>query len=221
MGLKDALEHRRCDPLTPYNKKAWAEQLSRLDLDGRYPHLVQGLMEGFNVGVPWIEKTYIPSNHTSIFSHKDVYSKIVDSEFMAGHYISPFTHNQLEWVLGPFQTSPLSLVPKTSNPGMYWVVHNFSHLHVPSSDATSINSHINCNDFPCTWGTFSTVTLLITRLPQAPGPPSAMSLRHTGWSQSDQTNGPASSSACRPMTSSRPTYVTILALLQLVECMAC
>ena len=165
MGLKDALEHRRCNPLTPYNKKAWAEQLSRLDLDGRYPHLVQGLTEGFDVGVPRIEKTYIPSNHASIFSHKDVYSKIVDSEFMAGRYIGPFTRNQLERALGPFQTSPLSLVPKTSNPGVYQAVHNFSHPHVPSSDATSINSHIDCNDFPCTWGTFSTVALLIARLP--------------------------------------------------------
>ena len=165
MGLKDALERRRCDPLTPYNKKAWAEQLSRLDLDGRYPHLVQGLTEGFDVGVPRIEKTYIPSNHASIFSHKDVYSKIVDSEFTAGCYIGPFTRNQLERALGPFQTSPLSLVPKTSNPGVYRAVHNFSHPHVPSSDATSINSHIDCNDFPCTWGTFSTVALLIARLP--------------------------------------------------------
>ena len=56
---------------------------------------------------------------------------------------------------------------------------------------------------------------------RAPRPPSMMSLRHTGRSRSDQTNGPASSSACRPMTSLWPTYVTISALLWLVECMAC
>ena len=80
-------------------------------------------------------------------------------------YISPFSRNQLERALGPFQSSPLSLVPKTTSPGTYRAVHNFSHPHVPSSDVTSINSHINCDDFPCTWGTFSTVALLIARLP--------------------------------------------------------
>ena len=51
------------------------------------------------------------------------------------------------------------------SPGVYRAVHNFSHPHIPSPDATSINSQIECNDFPCTWGTFSTVALLIARLP--------------------------------------------------------
>ena len=30
---------------------------------------------------------------------------------------------------------------------------------------SSVNSHINCDDFPSTWGTFTTVTLLIAHLP--------------------------------------------------------
>ena len=90
-GLKDALEHRRCDPLTPYDKRAWAEQLSSLGLEGRYPSLIQGLSGGFDVGVPQIQKTYAPPNHPSIKSLADIYSSIIDSEFMAGRYIGPFT----------------------------------------------------------------------------------------------------------------------------------
>ena len=164
-GLKDALEHRGRNPLTPYDRRVWAEQLARLGLEGRYPHLIQGLTEGFDVGVPQIQRTYAPPNHASVKSLADVYSKIIDSEFTAGRYIGPFSRNQLERALGPFQSSPLSLVPKTTSPGTYRAVHNFSHPHVPSSDVTSINSHINCDDFPCTWGTFSTVALLIARLP--------------------------------------------------------
>ena len=91
MGLKDALEHRRCDPLTPYHKRAWVEQLSSLGLEGRYPTLIQGLSGGFDMGVPQIKRTYAPPNHHSIKSLTDVYSSIIDSEFTAGHYISLFT----------------------------------------------------------------------------------------------------------------------------------
>ena len=164
MEPKRALEHRRRNPLTPYNKEAWAEQLAVLGLEGRYPRLMQGLTEGFDLGIPHIGGTYIPPNHPSIIPLANVYKQIVDSEFTAGRYIGPFTQTELEWVLGPFQSSPLSLVPKTSSPGSYRAVHDFSHPHNPSPNAASINSHIDGDKFPCTWGTFSTVALLIARL---------------------------------------------------------
>ena len=164
-GLKDALEHRKRNPLTPYHKEAWAEQLCSMGLGERYPRLIQSLSEGFDLGIPSITSTYTPANHASLRSLADVCSKIIDSEFTAGRYIGPFTRSQLELALGPFQSSPLSLVPKTSSPDAYRAVHNFSHPHNPSPDTTSINSHINSDDFPCTWGTFTTVALLIARLP--------------------------------------------------------
>jgi hypothetical protein len=165
MGLKDALEQRKLEPLTPYSRGAWAEQLSNLGLWEKYPLLMQGLASGFNLGIPRIQHTYTPPNHPSIRSLLNVYSSIVDSEFAAGCYIGPFTCCQLESALGPFQTSPLSLVPKASKPGIYWAVHNFSHPHDASHGIPSINSCIDCDDFPCTWGTFATVALLIARLP--------------------------------------------------------
>ena len=49
--------------------------------------------------------------------------------------------------------------------GKFRAVHDFSHPHTPLAETMSINTHINSNDFPCTWGTFSTVALLISRLP--------------------------------------------------------
>ena len=163
--LKSVIEQRGRKPLTPYIGEAWAELLADLRLDSKYPLLTQSLEKGFDVGIPRITSTYTPPNHHSTKSLPDVYISTVDSEFKAGRYIGPFTRNQLEAVLGPFQTSPLSLVPKTSKPGVYRAVHNFSHPHNPSPNATSINSQIDCDDFPCTWGTFSTVALLIARLP--------------------------------------------------------
>ena len=165
MGLKAVLKQRKHKLCTPYNQRAWAEQLSGLGLEGKYPRLIQGLIEGFDLGIPPIKCTYAPLNHPSLRALANVLSKIIDDEFGAGHYIGPFTQKQLEQAIGPFQSSPLSLVPKVLKPDVYCAVHNFSHLHDPSPDAASINSHIDCDVFPCTWGTFSTVALLIARLP--------------------------------------------------------
>ena len=95
----------------------------------------------------------------------NVYSTITQNEFNAGCYVGPFTRQQVEAELGPFQSSPLSLVPKTSKPGKFRAVHNFSHPHDPLHNATSINSHIDSDEYSCTWGTFSTVSLLIAHLP--------------------------------------------------------
>ena len=110
---------RKRKPLTPYYGEAWAEQLSRLGLQEKYPCLVQGLAEGFDLGIPCIHRTYTPPNHPSVASLLNVYSSIIEKEFYTGCYIGPFSRAQLELVLGPFQTSPLSLVPKTSKPGKY------------------------------------------------------------------------------------------------------
>ena len=165
MALRDALERRRRSPLTPYDRTEWAGHLASAGLEGRYPHLLRGLTEGFGLGIPRIEKTYTPPNHPSVRSLVDVYSKSIENEFTTGRYIGPFSRSELEQAMGPFQSSPLSFVPKTSNPGIFRAVHNFSHPHNPSPDATSINSHIDSDDFPCTWGTFSTVALLISCLP--------------------------------------------------------
>ena len=143
--LKDVLEQRRHNPLTPYNKGAWAEQLANLGLQEKYPHLVQGIAKGFDLGIPTISCTYTPPNHNSVNSLVSVYSNIVENEFAAGRYVGPFSRAQLELELGPFQTSPLSLVAKTSKPGKYRAVHNFSHPHEPSAEVTSINSCIDSN----------------------------------------------------------------------------
>ena len=164
-ALRRALEHRGREPLTPYQSGAWEVELSRHGLQSRYPSLVQGFRAGFDLGISRIHCTYTPPNHPSIRQLNHVYSSIISNEFAAGRYIGPFTRAQLEASVGPFQTSPLSLVPKTSKPGKYRAVHDFSHPHSPLLATTSINLNIDSDEFPCTWGTFSTVFLLIARLP--------------------------------------------------------
>ena len=164
-GTKGALMRRRLEALSPYDRGAWARELQRYGLQGRYPSLVQGLTEGFNLGIPRILHMHIPPNNISISILPHVYTEIIENEFRAGRYVGPFTRKQVEAKLGPFQTSPLSLVPKTSKPGKNHAVHNFSHPHSPRLEVSSVNSHISSNDFPCTLGTFTAIALLIAHLP--------------------------------------------------------
>ena len=161
-------EQKRLKATSPYTPDVWQAQLTRLGLLHRYPSIVEGLKSGFSLGIPVINNTYTPPNHQSISRDpilSEVYNFTIANEFELGRYVGPFTRAQLEAELGPFQTSPLSFVSKASKPGKYRAVHNFSFPHSPSPEAVSINSHINSGDFPCTWGTFATVALLIARLP--------------------------------------------------------
>lgn len=90
---------------------------------------------------------------------------MVTKEFTKGRYIGPCTRQEVELLIGPFQSSPLSWVPKPGKPGKYRAVHNFSHPHTPSSTTASINCSINVDTFPCTWGTFTTICFTIHNLP--------------------------------------------------------
>jgi hypothetical protein len=165
MEPKRALKPKRLSATSPYAPDAWRKELEDLGLICRYPSVVEGLRSGFDLGIPRIRSTFTPPNHHSVIHRPDVYNAIIQNEFATGRYVGPFSRAQVESELGPFQTSPLSFVPKTSKPGKFRAVHNFSFPHNPTPNASPINSHIRSEDFPCTWGTFTTVALLIARLP--------------------------------------------------------
>ena len=162
---KHTLQQRAMEALTPYHSGAWAEELQKHGLCHRYPHLSENLVMGFDVGISVINETYAPPNDSSVKHFPSAYSAIVEREFATGRYLGPFSKCEVENLIGPFQSSPLSLVPKPEKPGKYRAVHNFSHPHVPSSSVCSINSSINADDYPCTYGTFGTVCLIISQLP--------------------------------------------------------
>ena len=160
------LRHRKTNPLTPYKPDTWHRQLERHDLLGRYPNLYLSLTKGFDVGVPSIQQTYIPPNSSLINKYPEIYEEIVETEFQKGRYLGPFSRVELESLIRPFQSSPLSLVTKPGKPGKYRMVHDFSHPRSPCTNPVeSINSAINSHNFPCTWGTFSTICLIVYCLP--------------------------------------------------------
>lgn len=171
MVLSSVLASRRLNAHTPYSYVAWDLALRAHNLSSKYPSLVSSLRFGFYAAVPKINFSFTPSNSPSLYSNYESFLEIVHNEFRCGHYVGPFSAQQLVSIIGPFQTSPLSLVPKISS-NKFCLVQNLSYpyssnfiLSSPSSFQTSINSAIDSDIFPCTWGTFTAISLLLSSLP--------------------------------------------------------
>jgi hypothetical protein len=162
--LRSAVSLRRLNPATPLVADRWDEDLRSAHLHVRYDKIPLFIRKGAFAGIPQITHTFTPPNKdsTEILSH--VFLDIIQNEFNKGRYLGPFSREALEREIGPFQSSPLSLVPKSGKPGKFRLIQNlsFPHTNVPTP---SINSFLKSDDFPCTWGTFRTVSTLISNLP--------------------------------------------------------
>ncbi|CAA7260292.1 unnamed protein product [Cyclocybe aegerita] len=163
--LRRALEGKKLNSGSPYKPEAWRQHLEQAGLTGKYPNIPSDLQRGFDAGIPVIRTTFTPPNKQSVVDFSDKFDENSKAEFERGRYIGPVTKAETEALLGPFQTSPLSLIPKPTQLGKYCIIQNLSHPHKPTSNITSINSAIDSDRFPCTWGTFSVICLLIARLP--------------------------------------------------------
>ena len=164
-GLRNALELRRKQALTPYRVEAWESLLRASDLLLKYPTLISSLLKGFDASIPNIYSTYTPPNSPSLLQHPEAYHEMVANELQKGRYIGPCTRLEVETLIGPFQSSPLSWVPKPGKPGKFQAVHNFSFPRSPTPTVTSINEAIDADLYPCTWGTFDTICFIIYNLP--------------------------------------------------------
>ena len=163
--LRGALELRKKQAITPYKAEAWETLLHSCNLHVKYPNLVSSLRNGFDAGIRPIYSTSTPPNSPSLLLHPEAYQDMVANEFNKGRYIGPCSRQEVELLIGPFQSSPLSWVPKAGKPGKFRAVHNFSYPHTPTPTTTSINCSINADMFPCTWGTFDTICFTIFNLP--------------------------------------------------------
>ena len=154
--LRGVLELRKSQALTPYRVEAWQSFLHRCNLLVKYPNLISSLHFGFDAGIRPILSTYAPSNSPTLHLHPEAYRDMVSNEFKKGRYIGPCTRQEIEALIGPFQSSPLSWVPKPGKPGKYRAVHNFSFPHTPTPEFASINSSIDADMYPCTWALVAT-----------------------------------------------------------------
>lgn len=165
--LRSALELRRSQALTPYNPQAWEALLLDSGLSSKYPLLPQGLRTGFLINMPNITCTQTPPNNDIISEYSTHFRKIVDLEIQKQRYLGPFSRQLIESIIGPFQSSPFSIMEKPGKPGHFRLLQNYSFPYntTPSQPNPSINSYLDSDDFPTTWGTFSIISLLIQQLP--------------------------------------------------------
>src|SRR6202522_564144 len=165
MEHRIVLGHRKKNPLTPYKFRAWDRLLRQHNSFAKYPGLVASLQYGFDAGIRRIYETFTPPNGPSLDTLTDIYQKIVDRELHTGHYIGPLSRREVEQLIGPFQSSPLSLVPKPGKVAKFRAVHKISYPHSPTDQFLSVNYTIDPDVYPCTWGTFRTVCFTIYNLP--------------------------------------------------------
>ena len=93
------------------------------------------------------------------------FQAIVSNELSHGRYLGPLHQCDVEALVGPFQTSPLSIIPKLHKPSAFCLIQNFSYPYAHTSNVASINVFINSNNFLATWGTFPIFSLLLWHLP--------------------------------------------------------
>jgi len=162
-----ALVWSRLRAVSPYKAEAWEQVLGLAGLLGHYSKIPQGLREGFSFHYLLITSTQVPPNKDSVMEFAEAFQDSVTPETWKGCYIGLYLRQEVEIILGPFQTSPFSIIPKPGKPGKFCLIQNLSFLCSPSQlyPNPSINSGINSDDFPWTWGTFNTICLLISHLP--------------------------------------------------------
>ena len=119
---KNAVACRRLRPLNPLVADCWQEELDMLNLLCKYDKIPVFIREGALAGIPQIAQTFTPLNKDSTESLAHIFFDIIQSEFGKGRYLGPFSREELEREIGPFQSSPLSLIPKSRKPGKYCLV---------------------------------------------------------------------------------------------------
>ena len=209
------LRHRKTNPLIPYKPDAWCRQLERHGLLGRYPDLYLSLTQGFDVGVPSIQQIYIPPNSSLINKYPEVYKEIVETEFQKGRYLGPFSRVELESLIRPFQSSPLSLVTKPRKPGKYHMVlisHTCTH-HAQIQFNLSILPSVH-RIFPAPGEISPQYVSSSISCHQGSRVPSEMCLKLIRPSLSITANGQAWWCNLRVKTTSQQTQTTVLALPQ-------
>jgi hypothetical protein len=167
MAQDAVLSQRRIRAFTPLKADAWEASLKECGLFERHVNTVHSIFHGFNIGFPSIQSTYAPTNNSSIDNNHTAFNEILERELDSQRYIAPMSQKEVEHLIGPFQSSPLSLVPKANKPGKFRLIQNFSFPHSEKSNCPSMNSWVDSSDYPCFWGTFRAVSYMLLQLPPA------------------------------------------------------
>jgi hypothetical protein len=150
---------------TPFIPDVWERMLNDISPFNPFPDVPIGLCFGFDMGVHTPPShTITPSNHSSALSFPDHIVSHIRNELSLGRYSGPFSRSRLEFLIGPFRTSPLGTVPKSIDSSDRTIVQDLS---FPRNDplCLSINDQIDIDEFRCDWGTFNDARLIVIDAP--------------------------------------------------------
>jgi hypothetical protein len=150
---------------TPFIPDVWETMLNNITPFNPFPDVPVSLRFGFDMGVhtPPLY-TFTPPNHNSALSFPNHVLSHIRTELSLGRYSGPFSRSRLEFLIGPFRTSPLGTVPKSVDSSERRIVQDLS---FPRDDPScpSINDQIDIDEFRCDWGTFNDIRTIVINAP--------------------------------------------------------
>ena len=222
MEPSNVLLHRKSNTLTPYNPDAWLKWLTSFNLLERYPNLYHSLIDGFDVGILSISRTYVPLiTHLSLSILKFT-MKLWKTSLGKEDILAPSRRPNLRPSLAP--SNPL-LFPWYPNQASQGNTARSMTSHIPmrrtktlSPPSIQASTHMISpvpGELSQRCASSFTGSHQVLRLPfetyQRPTTPYPLTT----------DNGQDWSSASRRKTASSPTSATILGSPQQVEHMAC
>ena len=124
--LKPVLKLIKHNVLTPYHPDILEQHLHNVGTLCHHEHIIIRLWVSFHLDFPNITNTQTPPNHTAIIEHTMVFMKSVYNEILKGRYIGPALKATIEALIGPFQASPMAIIPKPWRPDKYHILQNYS-----------------------------------------------------------------------------------------------
>ena len=151
---------------TPFIPEAWERLLNLISPFNKFSDVPIGIRFGFDMGIRIPPSfTYTPPNHNSALLYPDHVTSHIQNELSLGRYSGPFSKSRLEFLIGPFRTSPLGTVPKTPGSTERRIVQDLSFPRNDSS-LSSVNDQIDIEEFRCDWGTFTEVRNIVVNAPE-------------------------------------------------------
>ena len=151
---------------TPFIPDEWETLLNDITPFNNFSDVPNSLRFGFDMGVHTPPThTYTPPNHNSALAYPDHVLSHIHKELSLGRYSGPFSRSRLEFLIGPFRTSPLGTVPKSHGSTERRIVQDLSY---PRNDPSrsSVNDQIDIEDFRCDWGTFNDIRAIVIDAPE-------------------------------------------------------
>ncbi|KAJ3019648.1 hypothetical protein NUW54_g20 [Trametes sanguinea] len=150
--------------ITTYHARVFETELRRWNLWECFGALPTCLCCGFSISnMQPLTRTFTLDNHKGGPEHMDFIKAYVEEQVVLGHMPGPFTHQQVESLLGScFRSSPLSVVKKPNMPGKWRLIQNCS---FKDELRVLVNDMIDSDDFPTVWGTAAEVADIMLNMP--------------------------------------------------------